>query len=181
MIRAFVGLGLPEAIRLRLVAAQAGLPTGRPVPHENLHVTLAFLGERPEPVIEDVHYALSDIRAPRFELRIDSLGLFGGASPAIYHASIAPDPALSHLRSKVVQAVRGAGLDLKAERFTPHVTLARFGQGLRGLEAAEMRDFVAARAHLTTQPFEVEEFILFRSRLGKQGASYEDLAAYPLG
>ena len=79
------------------------------------------------------------------------------------------------------RAARGAGLELKSERFTPHVTLARFGQGLKGLEATEVREFVGMRAHLTTKSFDVEEFVLFRSRLGKQGASYEELATYPLG
>lgn len=181
MIRAFVGLALPAHVVMRLEAVQAGLPAGREVDPDNFHITLAFLGEHPGPVIEDVHHALDDIRAPRFRLHLDGAGLFGGKAPTSFHARVAPDPGLVHLRSKVVQAARGAGLALKSERYTPHVTLARFGSGLRGEMAEEVRDFVATRASMTTEAFDVEEFILFRSRLGKSGASYEALASYPLG
>lgn len=181
MIRAFVGLALPEPVADRLIGAQIGLPAGREVEADNFHVTLAFLGEHPEPVIEDVHYALDAIRAPRFRLRIDGTGVFGTAAITSYHARIAPDPGLTHLQAKVVQASRGAGLTLKAGRYVPHVTLARFGSGLKGERAIEVRDFAASRATLSTEPFEVEDFILYRSWLGKSGARYEALAVYPLG
>lgn len=181
MIRAFVGLALPGTVATRLDGALAGLPFGREVDAENFHVTLAFLGEHPEPVIEDVHFALNTIRAPRFRLRVDGVGLFGGAAPTSFHARIAPDPGLTHLRAKVVQAARGAGLAIKAGRYVPHVTLARFGAGVRGDQAAELSAFVAARAGLATEAFDVAEFVLFRSWLGRKGASYEALASYPLG
>ncbi|MCL5775776.1 RNA 2',3'-cyclic phosphodiesterase [Limibaculum sp. FT325] len=181
MIRAFVGIRPPGAVAACLAAAQAGLPVGRAVEAENFHLTLAFLGEQPEPVIEDMHHALDDIRAPRFVLRVDGVDLFGGEQPTILHARIAPEPGLSHLRAKVAQAARAVGIALKGGRFTPHVTLARLGQGLRPDEIAELHRFAAMRAGLACQPFEVEEFVLVRSRLGKAGPSYEDLAAYPLG
>jgi 2'-5' RNA ligase len=181
MIRAFVGLPVPPDVAIMLHGAQAGLPSGRPVPPENFHVTLAFLGEQPGPVLEDVHFELDTIRAPAFEVAIRGTGLFGGAKPTALYAAVAPSPGLSHLRDKVLQAARGAGLGLPYERFVPHVTLARFGQGLKGDAAAEMQDFVAARLSLSAGPYEAEEFILYRSRLGKPGASYEPMMRYALG
>jgi len=181
MIRAFVGIAIPASVSARLAGAQLGLPVGRAVPPENFHVTLAFLGEQPEPVIEDMHHALADIRAPRFTLRVDGLDLFGGDQPTILHARIAPEPGLAHLRAKVVQAARQAGISVRGGRFTPHVTLARLGNGLRADDIAALHGFAAARAGLASEPFEVEAFILFRSRLGKAGPSYEELADYPLG
>ncbi|MBK0401139.1 RNA 2',3'-cyclic phosphodiesterase [Limibaculum sp. M0105] len=180
MIRAFVGIAIPPQVATRLAAAQLGLPAGRAVPPENFHITLAFLGEQPEPVIEDMHHALGSLRAPRFSLRIDGMDLFGGAQPTILHARIAPDPALVHLRAKVLQAARHTGIQVRGGRYTPHVTLARLGNGLRAEDIAALHGFAAARAGLSSEPFEVEDFILFRSRLGKQGPSYEALADYPL-
>lgn len=181
MIRAFVGIALPEDAASALAAAQAGLPSGRAVPRENFHVTLAFLGERPEPVVEEAHHALAALAAPGFALRIEGLGMFGGARPRVLFATLAPEPGLAHLRRKVLRAVREAGIEIARERFRPHVTLARFGNGgLLGEDVVEMQAFVARRVGVTAGPFEVDRFTLYRSHLGRDGPIYEALADYPL-
>ena len=181
MIRAFVGIPLPGEVADALVAAQAGIPSGREVAYGNFHVTLAFLGEQPEPIVEEAHHALAAVRAPSFPLRIEGLGMFGGARPRVLFAEVVPEPGLSHLHRKVLRAVHEAGIEMARQRFHPHVTLARFGNdGLRGDEAAEIQGFVARRVGLVAGPFEVERFILYRSYLGRAGAAYEPLAEYPL-
>jgi 2'-5' RNA ligase len=180
VIRAFVGIALPEDVRRSLEACQAGLPSGRAVAPENFHLTVAFLGEHPGPVIEDVHFALSAIRAPAFHLAVDGVGLFGSGRPRVLYAGIHRQPALGHLREKVLQAARSAGLNLPRERFSPHVTLARFKNGLKGEEMQEMQAFVARRMPLAAGPFAVDEFVLYRSTLGRNGPIYEELATYPL-
>lgn len=180
MIRAFVGIRMPEEIEDALLGVQAGLPVGRAVEPENFHLTLAFLGEHPAPVIEDVHLALDAIRVPRFELSITGLGFFGGARPRVFFAEIGAEPTLKRLHDKVVQAARGAGIALERQRFSPHVTLARFRGGLVGEDAAEMREFAVRRMGFRAGPFPVEAFTLFRSHLGRNGPNYEVLAEYPL-
>ena len=180
MIRAFVGIPLPEEAADALEAAQAGIPAGRVVPHDNFHLTLAFLGEQPRPVLEDAHDALGGVRTPGFSLRIDGLGMFGGARPRVLFAQVAAEPGLAQLHRKVLRAVREAGIELPRERFHPHVTLARFGDGLRGEDAAEMQAFVARRIGVRAGPFAVESFVLYRSHLGRAGVIYEALAEYPL-
>lgn len=180
MIRAFVGIRLPEDLVDSLVAAQAGLPAGRPVPEENFHVTVAFLGEHPNPVVEDVHFALEVIRVPPFQLGLSGVGFFGGDRPRVLYAAVMPDPTLIRLRGKVLQAARDAGLDLPRERYSPHVTLARFNSGLTAEEAGKMRDFSARRMGFRAGPVTIDEFVLFRSTLGRNGPSYDELAVYPL-
>ncbi len=179
MIRGFVAIAIPARIAGPLELAQAGLPAGRPVPLENLHLTLAFLGKQPEPVLEDVHYALEGIRAPSFDVSIVGTGLFGSPPRALY-AGIAVNPLLSRLRDKVVNAARGAGVEMPRSRFHPHVTLARFGQGLRGEDIADIEAFAARRMGLSVGPFPVEAYSLFRSTLGRHGPTYDELASYPL-
>jgi 2'-5' RNA ligase len=181
MIRAFAAIALPDSIVRPLTAAQAGLPCGRPVAPENFHLTVAFLGEHPEPVIEDVHLALGEIRAPGFALSLSGIGLFGAKRPRALYAQVDPEPALNRLRKKVLQAARGAGLRLPRERYRPHVTLARFNAGLEREEAIEMRDFAARRLGFSAGPFEAGAFLLMRSTLGRNGPVYAELAAYPLG
>jgi RNA 2',3'-cyclic 3'-phosphodiesterase len=180
MVRAFVGISLPERVTAALQAQQAGLPAGRAVPPENFHLTLAFLGESPMPVVEDVHYALDRLAAPSFALTLEGIGLFGGERPRSVHAVVRPEPALSHLRARVLEAARGAGIPLPRERFHPHVTLARLPVSLAPDDLGRLRSHVAARAGFICGPFSVQSFSLFRSRLGRSGATYEIMAEYEL-
>lgn len=63
MIRALVALPLPESVRSALTVTQFLLPLPRPVPRQNLHVTLAFLGSLSEPDLGEVDAALVRLRA----------------------------------------------------------------------------------------------------------------------
>lgn len=180
MIRAFTAIGLPPEAVASLRGAQSGLPSGRPVPPENFHITIAFLGEHPEPLIEDVHLALERIRVPAFDLSLAGMGLFGSDKHRVLYAGVTPVPELARLHEKVLQSARGAGISLARVRFFPHVTLARFNAGLRGEAAQEMRDFAARRTSFRVGPFAVNDFTLFRSTLGRNGPIYEKLAVYPL-
>jgi len=180
VIRAFVAIFPPDEVVGALVAAQAGLPAGRAVEPENLHLTLAFLGENPEPLLEDVHFALEAIRAPAFPLALAGLGLMGDARPRSLHAEVAPEPRLSALRDKVVQAARGAGLRLERTRYRPHVTLARFGAGVAPEDVERARAFAARGAGFRAGPFDAAAFHLVRSQLGRAGPTYDTLATYPL-
>ncbi len=179
MIRCFVALPLPDAIRSALAVAQFLLPLPRRVPPENFHLTLAFLGELPEPVVEDVHHALSAIRADRLALRLSGFGLFGGAQPRAVWAGVAPESALDRLQRKVVQAAAGAGVRPEGRRFSPHVTLGRFPPPAPD-EAMRIERAVAAGAPLPGDPFPVDRFVLYRSHLTRGGAQYEALAEYLL-
>lgn len=179
MIRAFAALALPESLRFELMLIGLGLPVPRPVPSENLHLTLVFLGEIAEPLLADVDLAFRSLRAQSFELTLAGLGLFGGSRPRAAYVGTAENPALRHLQAKVETAARAAGVALAARRFVPHVTLARLPARLAG--RARLEAEVAARAGTRLPAVPVEDFRLYRSRRAASGASYEELARYRLG
>jgi 2'-5' RNA ligase len=175
-VRTFVALALPEDVADALDAASEGLRAGNPVPVENLHLTLAFLGDLRTPDLAEIDDALSRIRAAPAPVAFTEWGAFGGDAPRSVHARVAPDPALRHLQAKVEQAARIAGLDLPRRRFAPHVTVAR----LRGdrADGAEVARFLA-RAPLPALPgFTAEEVVLYRSTLTREGPVYDELESY---
>ncbi len=177
-MRLFAAIPLPEAVQDRLEVLAQMLPLPRRVASENLHLTLAFLGEVPEAVAEDVHYAFEAVTAPAFDLTIRGAGVFGGDKPRAVYASVLPEPALERLQAKVETAARRSGAEVEARRFVPHVTLARLKPWL--VDVPRLERALVNVAGFTEGPFRVERFALFESVLGHEGAHYEELASYPL-
>lgn len=178
MIRAFVAIPLPEAVRQQLAVTQFMLPLPRRVMPENLHITLAFLGDVEEPALEELHMELSRIAMGPITLRFDRFGMFGGDKPRNLHMRIAPDPALEQLAHKVMQAARAAGITPEARRFMPHVTLGRFRP--EAFDRPRMERALAEIGAVQAPPFTVDAFALYRSTLRPDGPVYDELARYPL-
>jgi 2'-5' RNA ligase len=177
VIRLFAALAIPPAVAERLAGLQRGLD-GRPTAPENFHVTLQFFGEIAETAAADLHAELGAVEAPAFSFQLDGVGAFGGAKPRALWVGVRPEPALTLLQAKVAQAGRRAGLSLPAEKFTPHVTLARFAPG--ELSPAAAAKALEARAAFLAGPVAAAWFALYRSDLGRRGPIYTELARYPL-
>ncbi len=174
-MRAFVALDLDEAMLDALEEVQAGLP-GRIVPRENLHLTLAFLGEVSEAVLREVHAGLAALQPEAPELRVTGLDVFGGKKPKLAFAAVAANPELETLQRVVVRLCREAEVDLRRERFRPHVTLTRFGREI-GRRDAEV---LARRLGVLAMPgTRAAGLSLCRSELRAQGPRYLALASYP--
>lgn len=178
-MRCFIGLPLPDDVCAALADLTAGLRTGRPVAEDNLHLTLTFLGEVELPELEALHAALSDIAFAPFDLRLAGLDMFGGRRPAVVFIRGDGGEALVRLQSRVTAAARSAGIDLRRERFRPHVTLARFRRDMRVEDTDKLGAFLAAHGDAALAPFGVDAFALYRSTLHPDGPVYEVLADYP--
>ena len=170
MIRLFVGLALPEDVRLRLVHLQDGVPGAKWVAPENLHLSLRFIGEVEEHFAGDIVVALARVRAPGFDVMLDGLGSFGARrrSQALW-AAVQKKESLVELQGKVERALVGAGLEPEGRRFTPHVTLAR----LKRASTGTLGRFLAEKEPFHAGPFAVDRFILFSSFLSRNGAIYQ--------
>jgi len=179
MIRAFVALDLDETLRSALAVQQFLLPLPRREPVENLHLTLAFLGEVPDRLLEDVHEALLALRLPAFALTLAGLGMFGGDRPRLVYAAAAPDEPLLRPQRKAEGAARRAGATVEARRFVPHVTLGRFRPPDKET-AMRLERAVAEQGGFRAGPVPVREFVLYESIRSRDQARYEVLARYPL-
>ncbi|MFI4988903.1 MAG: RNA 2',3'-cyclic phosphodiesterase [Alphaproteobacteria bacterium] len=177
MIRLFVGLELPEDMRQRLAGLGGGVPGARWVRPESYHITVRFIGEVDEGRFDDIHMALSRIKAPAFPLTLEGVSTFGKVStPHTLLAGVQRNDPLNTLHAKVDRALVTTGLEPDGRKYSPHVTLAR----LKDRSAMRLGIFVAAHSLFRAGPAAVEHFVLFSSFLSRSGAIYKQEAHYAL-
>lgn len=177
-MRLFVAIELPEAVQQQLSLLQQELTGVRWVRPEQLHLTLAFLGEVAEVQLGQLTEALGQIRCQPFTLQFGRLGCFPDQRhPRVFWIGLQPNPALQQLAQQVRAAVTACGITLEERLFSPHITLAR-------LKEADPRQVAAL---LTQQPVlpevAVDAFLLFQSSLSARGAQHQvlcRLATHPL-
>ena len=176
MHRLFVAIRPPEDIREQLLDLMEGVPDLRWQQDEQLHLTLRFIGEVDRPMAEDVAAALERIRFDPFQLSLDGVGRFEKHRRGALWAGVAPKDQLKALNAKVERACQSAGLEPERRAYHPHITLARWKGRAPGLDR-----FMELHGGLSSQPWPVDEFILYESRLGREGAHYEPVERYSLG
>lgn len=180
MIRLFVALRPPPAIRDALADLMEGVPGARWQDDEQLHLTLRFVGEVERPVAEDLADALAQVHAPAPVVALAGVGSFGARGRAdTLWAGVAPAAPLRHLHARVAQACARVGLPPDHRAYHPHLTVARLPRSL-GANAA-IGAWCARHAALASDPFALSHLILYRSHLGRGGAIYEPVARWPLG
>jgi 2'-5' RNA ligase len=181
-LRLFTAIRIPSghlnAIDAELAPHREAFEGARWAPVENQHLTLKFLGSTPAPKVPDVKEALAGVAADLAPGRIALTSL--GAFPTPRRARVlwigVDDPAglLTGLAYGLDRALAPLGFKVEERTYHPHLTLARF-KVPRALPE-QLPDAAAGLA-----PFEVDEMVLFRSRLHPKGARYEVVEAFPLG
>jgi 2'-5' RNA ligase len=177
MHRLFVALRPPRAVREHLLALMGGVSGARWQDDEQLHLTLRFIGEVGTHAAEDVAAALGSVRHAPIELRLDGCGVFDDrrGKPNALWAGVSPRDSLAVLHRKVDQAIVRTGLEPEGRAYLPHITLARMPGS-----AGPVDRWLAEHAGLTGETFAIDAMILYESRLGHGGASYEPVMRYPL-
>ena len=179
--RLFFGLWPDEAQRAALVHAAAGVVRhcgGRPVPEENLHVTLAFLGGVPGPRIEELS-AIGRRAAAAFPA--DALPMTVGLEALEHWAraqvlavlerkddSPAAVPGPATLAQSLCAATLAAGFSPDLKPFRMHVTVAR-----KVARPPRLRD-------IRRVVWGFDEFALLESRTMEKGPVYSVVESYLL-
>ena len=176
MHRLFVAIRPPEEVRDLLIDAMDDSPALRWVGDEQLHLTLRFIGEVERPMANDIAAALDRLRSSNFQIRISGAGKFEKRSGGALWAGVEPKTPVVGLAAKVERALQQVGLEPEHRAFSPHITLARWNR--RDSEAVEA--FLRRNSDLHSDPFDVDRFILFESKLSRHGPHYEEVAAFAL-
>jgi RNA 2',3'-cyclic 3'-phosphodiesterase len=172
--RLFVALELPAADRAALAGwshdACAADPALRAVAEEALHVTVHFLGERPEDDIAALRWVIAG--APVAAVPLASAGVLWLAPRRPHVLTLGledPSGALAALHRALGPLLEAAtpGFRRATRALRPHVTVARVQRGARPREEA-----LPEPPELSCEATGV---VLLRSRLSPAGAVYEPL------
>jgi 2'-5' RNA ligase len=150
----------------RDVARESG---GRAARAENLHLTLAFLGNVPQEhcgELAAIGAKAAEAAAP-FLLTLGVLGVFRDAGVAWAGPPAIP-AGLRQIFDALRAALHDAALPTERREFNPHVTLAR--RCLRGLSASAMAPLA----------WRVDSITLMASETLPEGVRYRELASWPL-
>jgi 2'-5' RNA ligase len=169
-VRLFVALDLSAPAREALATyrdAAAEPEVWRRLPESSFHVTLAFLGHRPEDDVERVVLALGGLSLPaELPLRLGPALLLPPRRARVLTVEVAGE--VGPVQATVSDALEAIGVYTPERRpFRAHVTLARLRAGARAPRAVEGAPEPVA--------FRGGPIVLYRSRLGRGGASYEPL------
>jgi 2'-5' RNA ligase len=180
-MRLFTAIDLTPEVLFRLERLQSSLRPEAFIkwsPLDNLHITTKFIGEWPEPRLDELSRTLETI-APRepFSLELKDLGWFPNErSPRVLWAGVHGDGAVEELARATEDCLTKIGIAKEGRAFTPHLTLARIKNPV---PLDRLRERVREMRSVSVGSFPVTSFGLFRSDPGSNFSLYRKLRTYP--
>lgn len=161
-MRLFIAVQLDDNIKDALAGMQSALRAGRVGGNytkiENLHLTLAFIGECGDP-----DHVLDVMRMVSFEpipIRLEGFGSFGD----LYWCGLARQNELTAYVKRLRRALAETDIPFDRKRFSPHITL------LRKAAVDRMPGITVPEASMTA-----DKVSLMRSERRKSGMIYTEL------
>ncbi|MDD5035876.1 MAG: RNA 2',3'-cyclic phosphodiesterase [Methylococcaceae bacterium] len=125
--RLFFALWPEDSIREALVAAMERLKSAasaRWIRSENLHMTLAFLGDVETHRLDDLKAAANAVGSPGFTLRLDRIEWWRKPEVICLTPST-PSATLDRLAADLAANLRAVGFTLETRPYRAHLSLAR--------------------------------------------------------
>jgi 2'-5' RNA ligase len=176
--RLFVALDLPAAVKHSLEPLAKGLGDVRWLSPDQQHLTLRFIGDVDNGMLNDVAEALATVPARPFELTLKGLGHFPPrGEPRVLWAGVEKNAELAGLKRRIDGALKQAGTPPEPRKFAPHVTIARMRAPL---SPTRLGTYLMRHSLYRSAPFPISSFHLYSSWLRSDGAEHQLEASYEL-
>ena len=166
-MRLFIAINLNDEMKDALMDIQDTMWTygvrGRETPAENMHLTLAFIGDYDDP--DHVKSVIDGIRIRPFDITLSGIGAFGD----LWWAGIEESAPLQAVVRRLRRALAEEGIPFDRKKFSPHITLIR---RVEGRLSDESKDALSDRFDAAMN---VDHISLMRSDRGKHGMIYTEL------
>lgn len=161
-MRLFIAIQLSDEIKKTLVACMHDLKKqgveGNYVPAQNLHLTLAFIGEYDDPA--KVRKVIGSVPLPQIRLSISGKGNFGN----LLWAGVKGNQKLKTYVKDLRAALKEAQIPFDDDKFIPHITLIRKTVAKKPYEV-----------HLSKAEMTVEKVSLMKSEMKNGKVMYREL------
>ncbi len=134
--------------------------SGNYTSEENMHLTLAFIGEYSDP--ERVLDALKEVEFGPFEITLGKIGRFD----ELWWMGVYKSEELDLLAEKVRKALDDRGIPYDPKKFKAHITFLR---------KAVYKEAVPGQIPAEPVKMPVESFSLFKSERGRYGMIYTEI------
>lgn len=149
------------------------------VPPQNMHVSVRFLGNITEPMIQAIkdNLEVTTRNAAPFQMQTGAVNVFDPEMPRVLYCAIEdPGGELNQLVSQVHEVLENTGFKETGKPYVPHVTLARLDKA----EPAEIRQLIEKFDAALESTSLVRTLVCYQSDLQKSGADYRLLWKLPL-
>lgn len=184
-LRTFIAVEISDAVRDKVVAliellGSASADVKWVEPH-NLHLTLQFLGDVPERQIPDVCKAVARGagEVSPFSLEICGAGAFPnlGKPRTLWLGATDGFDHMADLHDRVAFALADLGFRDEERRFQSHLTIGRVRSSKN---VALLSPMLRQHSAFSAGTFQVEQAVVFSSRLERGGPIYEKLSTAQL-
>ena len=166
-MRLFIAIKLNARMRKRVREVQESFRRqgvrGNYTPEENLHITLAFIGEYGDP--DGVLEAMEGVDFQPFSVRMDKVGCFD----ELWWTGFADSEELNSLAGKIRRALADAGVPYDRKKFKAHTTFLR--------KAEYGRHGQVVHTDLEPAGMQVDRISLMCSSRGKNGMFYTEIGS----
>ena len=184
-LRLFTAVPLPGGMEKALAGviseASAKASGIKWVARDNLHLTLKFFGDQDEaslPKIVELLEKTADANHA-FEAEMGGFGGFPDLSKprVLFVPAIKGQEVLKELVKTMESQFKRAGFELEEKDFHAHATLGRVKEGA---DTRDVTNFLEEALPASLGAMRVEHFILFQSKLSREGPAYTSLREFPL-
>ena len=179
LVRSFIAVDLDDQKLLQsIVAAQQTLSRAggdlKLVEPQNIHITLRFLGEIGQELVQDIIEQMKEVRFSPFTARFKGVGVFPNAHrPRVVWIGIEDGAKeMSEISNTLEKGLRTLRVQPDNRGFTPHLTIARVRSGRN---ISELSRTISEMQDMEFGSIGVNCVRLKKSTLSSSGPTYEDI------
>ncbi len=179
LVRSFIAVDLDDQKLLQsIVAAQQTLSRAggdlKLVEPQNIHITLRFLGEIRQELVQDIIEQMKEVRFSAFTARFRGVGVFPNLHrPRVVWVGIEDGAKeMSEISNTLEKGLRTLRVQPDNRGFTPHLTIARVRSGRN---ISELSRTISEMQDMEFGSIGVNSVRLKKSTLSSSGPTYEDI------